>query len=275
MGEWNMKKALVIVAILGMVAVANAEFRVWFTGTDGLGLPANLIPHPSTAITSNDPDAIYTDNLDVTSGDYVVSEFPNYANTGAGQNCTTPYQTTAPDDWMFIWGQFYGVANNSKVFNAHMQIKNCTDNSLFPGDVVWYKVDDMGGDIGDKRWDGASTEANNYATFRNADQLLVGVTGRGLVNAASSDAWNMFSGGTSNGTTGRIALLGAVRGNADTAGKSYQIVVPADINGDPDFVMKISGVNTPIWPVAGAFKCVPEPASMLLIGLAGLLIRRR
>jgi len=271
MGEWNMKKALVIVALLGMVAVANAEYRVWFTGTAGVGLTnAALISHPSQAITSNDTVPVYTDNLDAYA--YTVAAFPNYATTGAGQNCVTPYQTAGPDDWMYIWGQFYGAAASVKIITANMEIRNCTDNGLFPGNVVWYKQDQMA--QSKKRWDGASTEADNYSTFRNAAQNLVAVTANGIKNVGATDAsedWNLWSKGAQNGTTGRISLLGAVQGNALSAGKSYKIVVPLDNNGDPNFVIS----NVPTMPIVGAFKCVPEPASMLLIGLAGLLIRRR
>ncbi len=262
-----MKKALVIVAILGMVAVANGEYRLWFTGTQGLGLSNTaLISHPSQAITSDDTVPNYTNNQDAYAG-YNPVTFPNYTTTGAGQNCTNPLMATG---WAYIWGQFYGEANGAKIITANMEIRNCLDNSLFPGDVVWYKMDQKGQPGARKRWDGASTEADNYATFRNAAQTLVAVTANGIVNVGASnntENWNMWSKGANDGATGRISLIGAVNYTSACHG-AYTFVIPLS-GGTPNFVIS----SVPTWPIVGAI--MPEPASMLLISLAGLLIRRR
>jgi hypothetical protein len=266
-----MKKLLVIVALCGVVAMANAEYRIWFTGTSGVGLTnPQYIGNPSQAITSDDDVPNYANNLDVYGGFYAVNNFPNYP--GHGSN----YTTATCDEWVYIWGQFYNETGGTKVFSAVLQFVDAATGDLVDCvEPVWYKVDDMGFPGGAReRWDGASTEADNYSTFRMNPQSLTAVTANGMKNvgAVGNEQWNLYSAGAQDGIGGRIHLLGAVRCTDLCCPGTYTIQVPTDVNGDPLFV--ISPAN-PTWPIIGSFTCVPEPASMLLLGLAGLLIRRR
>ncbi|MCK4343010.1 MAG: hypothetical protein KAY37_14950, partial [Phycisphaerae bacterium] len=112
---------------------------------------------------------------------------------------------------------------------------------------------------------------DNYSTFRNTCQELVAVTAYGIKNQGGTGGnWNLYTGGAQDGDGGRVSLLGAVRIPPEyPGGGPYAFLNPLDQNGDPLFVIS----NVPTWPIVGAF--MPEPASLLLMALAGLLLRRR
>ncbi|MCK4343011.1 MAG: PEP-CTERM sorting domain-containing protein [Phycisphaerae bacterium] len=264
-----MRRALVIAATLAIVAAAQAEYRIWFTAayeTMGLTNP-NLIDNPSTAITSDDDVPDYSNNTDVYSGDYVLAGAPCYMTGEYNmQDCNNP---EIGDEWFYIWGQFYGEDTGALLSSATLNVVDCYGASATCVEVFWYKVDNMASPLGVKRWDGASTEADNYSTFRNLNQDLVAAYG--IKNQGGTGGnWNLYTGGPQDGDCGRVSLLGALRLTDACPGGVCTIDVPLDGNGDPLFV--IDGV--PTMPIVGAFIC-PEPASLLLMGLAGLLLRRR
>ncbi|MCK4343133.1 MAG: PEP-CTERM sorting domain-containing protein [Phycisphaerae bacterium] len=275
-----MRKALVILAMLAVVGPANAEYRIFFTAasdntmglTNGFnpdGTPF-LIDSPSTSITSNDNVPIYDDNTDVYGGDYVLAGGPSYMTGGHHlQDCDNP---EVGDEWFYIWGQFHGEDTGVRLFSASLNVVRCDEGSLADNlEVVWYKVDNMASPMGVKRWDGYSTEADDYANFRTISKTLVAVTAYGIKNQGGSGGnWNLYTGGAQNGDEGRVSLIGAIRIPPGEDAGPYTISIPTDLNGDPLFA--IGGVAS--WPVVGAFT-TPEPASLLLLGLAGLLIRRR
>ncbi|MCK4340852.1 MAG: hypothetical protein KAY37_03920 [Phycisphaerae bacterium] len=265
-----MKKALVIVALLAVVGMASAEYRVWFTAASAeMGLTnMDLIDNPSTAITSDDTVPDYSNNTDVYSGDYVLAGAPCYMTGEYNlQDCDNP---EVGDEWFYIWGQFYGEDTGALLFSISWCLVDCaTMQEATNLDAVWYKVDNMASPMGVKRWDGASTEADNYSTFRNTCQNLTAVTAYGIKNQGGHTGdWNLYTGGAQDGDCGRVSLIGAVRITDGNPGP-YTLDIPLDANGDPLFVIS----NVPTMPIIGAF--TPEPCSLLLLGLGGLLIRRR
>ncbi|MCK4341453.1 MAG: hypothetical protein KAY37_07010 [Phycisphaerae bacterium] len=265
--------SITIVVLLSLVGLASAEYRIWFTPAptdNSLGLTNGyypdgspyLIDNPSTAIVSDDfppgpPD--YSNNQDVYSGDYVVENFPQYMTDGYdSQDCDNPLVVDPCGTWVYIWGQFFGESTGARLDTARLRFIDCATGELAEClDPIWYKVDNMAFPLGSKRWDGVSTELDNYSYFRQMDQCLVAVTAYGIKNEGSTHGnWNLYSGGSQDGDGGRIALLGAVRCKASACDATYTIEVPADANGDPHFLIS----NVPTWPTIGAFQCVPGPS---------------
>jgi len=274
-----MKKALVIVALLSAVAVANAEITLfWTLGTAGYGLTnqGQINPvsgetyefTPSSADVSDDDVPNYNNNLDNNFGDgpYVLGNAPAVAD--AYQNDINTPLVAGNGVFAYLWMNYENEANNAKLISAMFDYSLGGSTAWMPEQVTYYKQDDLGGE-GAKRWDGNSTMPS-YSEFEQDPQSLTAVTAFGIRNRPTgSDEWNLFDNGT------RTALLGAIDlSTIDMTGTDplmLSIDIPADGNGDPLFVIS----NVPVSPTVKGFYVIPEPASMLLLGLAGLLIRRR
>lgn len=291
-----MHRTIALVCLLSVAIVANAEVQIYFTNgsTQSYGLAdvADAL-NPSAAITSNDNLAEYSDNLDVTGSGapYDMMDptmFAPYTTSGVrrppGSTCPV---IGAPGDVIYIWGKFddsYATNATLRWIHGGIAEADCEtgepltefdgqfDQPIFAdlgGQVAWYKFDAMGS-LGTERWDGASTEADNYATFRNNPQLLTAVSAYGIRANATILPQPLGQAKAVGGED--IFLLGAVAASALDPNKCYTYAVRADDQlGEPSFVIG----STPEAPVADCFSIVPEPASLLLIGLAGLLIRRR
>lgn len=291
-----MKKALVILSVLGLAAAANAEVRIFFTVADangnvpgtstkapGLANPANW-NKVSLAITSNDGIPTNTDNKDFSTAGTANFKLSTAAVTyNAGVPNIDLDATT--QQFVYAWVQFYGetVPGIRSWQPGITKAGVAVDPAIL--NPTWYKQDNMGGNPAKKRWDGASTEADNYATFRSNPQTLAAAGGgAGISNSelldngdgtmTNADAWNLYRGDVWNATDGvytyyddgihtRISLLGSFR---PTEVGQYSAASFADIDAFGTVLTNFVG---------GSFTVTPEPASMLLLGLAGLLIRRR
>lgn len=305
-----MKKALVIVAILGMVAVANAEMRLFFTASTvsgfipgtttvapGLTNASSTWNHVSFAITSNDTVPTYTDNKDYSSTTatarfrIAAANFPTYngAVPAIDPDGVDGIAGNADDEFVYMWAQFYHeTAPKLRSWKPGVTLGG---DPNIPVNATWYKQDNMGGSPAAKRWDGVSTEVDNYATFRNNPQYLVAVTTAGVPNGGltenedvdengypdtygTPDAWNLYKSDVAvangpytyfdDGIHTRIALVGSFQPDEGRPG-AYTVSQYADVD--------LNGII--VTPVTTGFTVTPEPASMLLIALAGLLIRRR
>jgi hypothetical protein len=123
--------------------------------------------------------------------------------------------------------------------------------------------------LNQKRWDGVITPG--APEFKNNPQTLVAVTAAGIAkinaDAAVPQNWNMskWQAGTASQPRTSVTLLGAVK--VPTVGVYSIQMTQANFASDAENPV-------PIGP-AGFFGVIPEPTSMLLLGLAGLLIRRR
>ncbi len=308
-----MRKAIVLLAALSLAVAANAEVRLFFTASTADGyIPGTMDPapglmnrdlwdNPSQAITSDDQVPDYTNNLD--GNHYGIENWPVYDGS-------TPtidplgadgIAGTGDDEFVYMWIQFYDENDNIKLFSATLDVAGPAGDDVNP---VYYKFDNRGNN-NLKRWDGASTEADNYATFRQDPQNLTAVTAYGVVNKPSTaqhfpagpdlwghifsnpDTWNGFNAdGTADFYTtpnpteppplqGDAARIGLFSSYQPMVEGTYTINIPLEDPDDantPLFV--IDGVG-PVMPTIGSFVVIPEPASLLLVGLAGLLIRRR
>lgn len=271
-----MKKALLLVAVLGLVASASADVKIYFSPVSG---PAGL---------TNDAVA-----LQPTAGahqDYLYdSGYPDYAQLpGPYNGVTFPTAFDTPTvgigEPVYIWFKINETTawNGFKIQGLGLDLKATSgaEPALNDGSVpdarianiAYYVMDNTSG-VGShtaKRWDGDQT-AN---TFQKDKISLTAVTAYGILNSTTANAGNLYQAGVATGATSRVALLGAVSFNAP--GEYFFTyrgdVVPSDqlsVAGHAE----ITGSTTPL--VSGHVIVTPEPASMLLLGLASLFIRRR
>ncbi len=248
-----MKKVLTLLAVLAVVGVANATVRVFVTtSSDGYGLetPANHMTPTASTVYANGVNANAYDY-----GDYygnppgILRPGPFPPGNAPSGDLASPVQI-AEGDWAYIWLQFQNEPKGAKINGLQVTITGG------PVSTTYYLCNNMNALNANKRWDGTATPPG-YPEWHNNPQTMVAITAYGLVNSAQAANWNLWD------TVNRIALLGAVEAAAD--GTVYNI----DITN-------ISYASPPNPSVSGGvFQFVPEPASLLLMGLAGLLIRRR
>lgn len=275
-----MARLIVLVVIVVSGVSAAAEIRIWATAGDqpyGLDNP-NLVFQPSQAITSDDYwEQNYSNNFDCYY--YHVQSFPTYSPA-----------TPAIDagEFVYIWLQFGpGETQNAYLHQLELGIRN-PDGAFADVETCYYKVDHLShyflppGGSG-RRWMGLSTEANNYASFRQNPQLLVAGTPAnhlawGLTNdgPAAAKPHNLYyAGGPMDGVANRIYLLGAAR---PTGGAGlYQMEITTFAN---EYQLIVDGVSrSPASVVLGGFNYddgnAPEPAGLGLFGLLAVLARRR
>lgn len=247
-----MKKALTLLAVLAVVSCASATVRVFVTtssGPYGMENDANhMIPTVST---------VYANGVSINGYDYQdyygnpgplrPGAFPP-ANAPSG-DLANPVQIL-DGDFAYIWLQFQNEPKGAKINGLQISITGG------PVSTTYYLCNNLQNNIAAKRWDGTATPPG-YPEWHNNPQTMVAITAAGLTNTATTAPWNLYDGTT------RIALLGAVEAPWDGA------VLHIDITN-------ISYAAPPNPAVAGGvFSFVPEPTSLLLMGLAGLLIRRR
>jgi hypothetical protein len=263
-----MKKLVTILAMFAMVGTASATVRVFVTPYPtfdyGLENHANaFIPTISTSYANGDNENAYDYS------DYYGAPGPIRPGTfppGDAPSGTCEDPVEIPEGgFAYIWLQFQNEAKGVKINGLMVEISFCGTGVVpesvenpGPGQIYtnYYVCNNMGLPQPNKRWDGTATPPA-YPEWHNNPQTMVAIVAFGLQNTAVAQLWNLWD------PTNRIALLGAVAAPYD--GSVYEINI-TNINyssGEPGGL------------AGGAFKFLPEPASLLLLGLAGLLIRRR
>jgi hypothetical protein len=272
-----MKKALCVLAIFALAMTVNASVRVFVTNstaTYGLNEPDN---HSIATFSTVDADGNSTNGYDFYYSD--LGGLPN----GNGFSCSNFPGVAAPQgtpsnpieidplagEYGYIWFMFDNEANGSKIKGLKITINDVTAGGVAPVlDVnpTYYYQNDRNFLPDQYRWDG-QVDQPGQPQFHNNPQTLVAVTAPGLSAGRLDVPWNMYDyiSKSGTGTTG-VALLGAIDGLA--TGHVYEIGVMDAL--DIEYASGVAGTR-----IHGYFKLLPEPASLLLMGLAALVLRRR
>jgi hypothetical protein len=296
-----MKKVICVLAILSMAAFASASVRLFVTpASAGFGL--NEVANHNTATFSSCtsagastngydfyysaiggypggpnpglPPPTYTGGFSVGDG----TLHPNLVNAGFpawnsdASTAQNPVEISQKD-FGYIWFAFQNEVDGVKIKGLGITIYDVTaGGAVAPASALgptYFYQNDRNSAVGNYRWDGQVTQPGQ-PEFHNNPQVLVGVTSMGIRNARADNPWNMADyqakGGTTNTTN--VALLGALD-PVFRSGHTYEIAITPGDNGI-EYDTGLAGTH-----VSGFFKFVPEPASLLLMGLAGLILRRR
>jgi len=234
-----MKKALVLVAVLALVGAASAEIQLYWS-TTGLGNSALKF---STALTNFLP---------------IVAPTPLPASI---DDPTTP--TLSID--LYLWGRFIETPEMPAYSTIYgLDLKN---TGAPMGSNAAYRQNKSGSGAY-KRWDGSAgiplDGVMAAVTARGVEFVYLPDTNNDLSIKYASDYGDFLIGAAHYdlawGQHARFELDGAVDG-LGIAMRYFGGSEPVDI------------VDPPVLPAD--FVYTPEPASLLLLGLAGLLIRRR
>jgi hypothetical protein len=263
-----MKKVLCLAAILAFATAANAvDGRLFITGWDeGYGFTDPSVACIPTA-SEVDLDGNNYNALDYYYGygPYVMGTYPPADHAGYGMGAPLTLDKTMGDG-AYLWLQFSDDAAKGMNING-LQIEVLDAGTGEPAaiaPVAYYLANDIQAYPGRKRWDGPATGPDYPEFSGNNPQVLVAVTAYGLKKTLPPTPDQYFSGGT----LGNIAVLGSICLDEMDPNGDYYIAI-TDIN-------LTEGETTPAdWMADTYFTVTPEPASLLLLGLAGLVLRRR
>lgn len=251
-----MKKVMCLVAMLSLVATASASVDIFITSA------AEFDAMPNETFT--------TDEIDF------LGDFAGVGGTPIAEPVNLGVCGEAPPQTFYVWGQFNGEAAYTQIYGMHFYVE--TDGCMQLLNSAHYRHNKTSGPPGQRwdRWDG-----DQPVTFGPDSGILAAVTADGimdsfmdydlgdgqtfLMGAIELGCPEPGDGGTANLVFGDLGLI-AYDGNT---GESIR----------PD--VSINGVMAPANPPEGPFGVeiayceIPEPASLLLIGLAGLMLRRR
>ena len=267
-----MKKALVVVAILSMAgfALAQGTIDIYLTNSaDGIGLTK---PEKAFDPTGHEFDGAEWDGYDFSDwgdGYGVPYALNGYADVPTEEVTIDPTE----GEFAYIWVKMTQVVKNKKMQGLH--IGWIAEGSDLVTEAAYYIGNDLNGTgAGAKRWDGVYT-MEDEPEFKANPMNLAAVTSAGLKNTDSAPYPAMLQGFYGNQVSGGVPpvikadsiwLIGAVsfvEGDYMAEGFLGSLEYAFEGGYQPDG-LTIHGAHI-----------IPEPASMLLLGLAGLLIRRR
>jgi hypothetical protein len=233
---------------LAVVGAASADVRLFVTGSSNpYGL--DTIGNAFLPTWGDGHDASH----------FTVSNFPPVAAPSGTP--ADPVVLQSPGvEFAYVWLQFNNETKGARINGLQVTIREAGTTTpaaeVYPN--YYIQNDSLGS--GHRRWDGTGTPPN-YPEWHNNPQTMTAVAGSdGIENGAA--AWNMV---LQQSSTTSVALLGAVRVDAIGAGTIYEAAIT-----------EISYATPPNPATHNAvFTFFPEPASVLLLGLAGALLRRR
>ncbi len=244
-----MKRLLVLCALLSVVGAANADVNFYATAASEFA-----------ALSDN---VFNTDEIDF---------LPFYQGVGGTQSpeIITDGQTT---ETFYVWGQFVDEAAYTQIYGINLDVNVTGD--LAVGQSVMYRHNKTSGPPSARwdRWDG-----DQPVTLENG--IVAAVTADGIMDSFMDydlgDGQTFLVGAVEvTGTEGDILLglgdLGLIAYDGNTGDPIRPTINILD--GTP-----VSGPNPPdeAWyGQVATFTPIPEPASLLLIGLGALALRRR
>jgi len=258
-----MKKAVCLVALLAFAAVASANVQFFFThGTaDPWGLSGN--DYFGTPVPGFDVFAPTSGTLsDWYYGGYLLKDQGTTAvlDDVPLTSAINPVVTLNPGEFAYIWIKFDETeATDDKVIgieNWGFQCGGSYDNV----DLTSYYMNN------NKRWEVDPNAADPFEQLTANPQQLVNVVQPGIVNKALNDSANLYSAGPVGVNYRHTALMGVVRCKEGCYGP---------LVGSLNNLYLYPTVPPRVTEFLNAIECVPEPASLLLLGLAGLILRRR
>ena len=251
-----MKKVLCVIAALALVATASADVRMFVTGLNsGYGLT-----DPSIAF-------IPTHGMGTDSDSYVLAAAPPIDAPSGTALAPVIINQASDGEFAYIWFQFQGEPLNTKVNGLRVEIISEATGLPATGAFCYYLQDNRNNYVPPRcRWDNAGLSPP-YPEFTNNPQTLVAVDSDGVRAESANQPWNLYAwqaGGTrTNPPVTGVTLMGAVN------------VAPGLFSIHLIDISYPSGSPPPYLDRVGYFQFIPEPAGLLLMALAGLLLRRR
>lgn len=253
-----MKKALCVFAALAITAVASASINLW--------------------ITEEAPFASSADYFNKTEKNFLTG----FSYT-AGAPATVPVDMGPCDGGMektfFVWGSWVNEPLYTQVYGLHVcvQVDGCMqllDSAIYRHSKTlgtpatrWTRWDQPGAIVMGPGCEGlgiaAAVTANGIMYFDNAYDLVANGGQDFLIGAFKVQCLGEGTGGKAYLGVGTLGII-----CNDENGNDYRPVV--SVFGQ---AMPANPQSECFW-VEAAY-CTPEPASLLLIGLAGLFLRRR
>ncbi len=251
-----MKKALCIALSLSFAAAAVADIEFFFTSSSaGWGLtqgPTAIVADPFVPSSFSGFDTYYGYTIAQGGDPNVLGAGDVPATLISGNPDSIPDAVITPAEFTYLWVHFdENEVDNNKINGINgLFMDGASETSYYYANTAGF------------RWDGDLDPSE----LKMNPQSLVAVTSVGIQNSTANSAQNMYYGGGKNsaGDGFRTALVGAI--DYDTVG-SYV--------GTLTEISTSENGTAQTWKFLNGVQVVPEPASLLLIGLAGLVLRRR
>ncbi len=267
-----MKKAICLVALLAIVGTAGAatyNLRFWLVPDNELAVPAAF-------------DRTATEqSLETTDWGDLFTETP-----AVSDGCD---DDPAEVQGYYIFGQWIdtNVPKGRKVQGAAFCISTTDDLQV---NTTWYQFSGAPIDEATRRWETGSDFGSDWGDHTQCKLVGIGTTGW-LNNTTDYDTGDLFVEGTPSFYGQSTALLGYIDYvdgfGCINLGLAYDGISISGNEAMAFFGNDTVGVDAGVDDAGGAGACrygpdgipeggwIPEPASLLLLGLAGFFLRRR